>query len=93
MTAMELMESVGRTEETLIEPVLTPAAKKKLSRPLRTALILAAVLALLALLGSWSRVAAASRMFPQARWASSRISAKKSASVIWSRLGKRPVFS
>ena len=51
MTAMELMESVGRTEETLIEPVLTPAAKKKLSRPLRTALILAAVLALLALLG------------------------------------------
>ena len=51
MTAMELMESVGRTEETLIEPVLTPAAKKKLSRPLRTALILAAVIALLALLG------------------------------------------
>ena len=51
MTAMELMESVGRTEETLLEPVLTVPVRKKLSRPVRTALILAAVIALLALLG------------------------------------------
>ena len=51
MTAMELMEAIGEAEEELIEPVLTPAAKKKLSRPVRTALILAAVIALLALLG------------------------------------------
>ena len=51
MTAWELMEAIGEAEEELIEPVLTPAAKKKLSRPVRTALILAAVIALLALLG------------------------------------------
>jgi hypothetical protein len=66
MTAMELMESVGRTEETLIEPVLTPAAKKKLSRPLRTALILAAVIALLALLGVAARETGfLERLFPE----------------------------
>ena len=66
MTALELMESVGRTEETLIEPVLTPAAKKKLSRPLRTALILAAVLALLALLGVAAKETGfLERLFPE----------------------------
>ena len=65
MTAMELMESVGRTEEELIEPILTAPAKRKLRRPVRTALILAAVLALLALLGVTAReTGLLERLFP-----------------------------
>ncbi len=66
MTAMELMESVGRMEEELIEPVLTPPAKKRLSRPIRTALILAAVIALLALLGVAAKETGfLERLFPE----------------------------
>ena len=51
MTAMELMETIGEAEEEFIEPVLVPPAKRRLSRPIRTALILAAVIAILALAG------------------------------------------
>ena len=51
MTAMEIMEAVGQAEEELIEPVLAPTEKKSGGRPIRTVLILAAVIALLALLG------------------------------------------
>ena len=51
MTALELMEGIGAAEEVFLEPVLMPPAKRKLSRPIRTALILAAVIALLALAG------------------------------------------
>ena len=50
MTALELLTAIGETEEEYGKTVFTPPAKRKLSRPLRTAIILAAVLALLALL-------------------------------------------
>ena len=66
MTAMNLMEAVGRTEETLIEPILTTPRRKKLSRPIRTALILAAVIALLALLGVAAKETGfLERLFPE----------------------------
>ena len=66
MTAMELMEAFGTAEERYIEPVLAPPAKKKLSRPIRTALILAAVVALLALLGVAAKEAGyLERLYPE----------------------------
>ena len=65
MTAWELTEFLGETEEELIEPVLLPPAKKKLSRPIRTAILLAAVIALLALLGVAAReTGLLERLFP-----------------------------
>ena len=66
MTAWELTECLGETEEELIEPVLTPPAKRKLSHPVRTALILAAVIALLALLGVAAKETGfLERLFPE----------------------------
>ena len=50
MTALELMTAIGETEDRYANTLFAPPAKRKLSRPLRTALILAAVIALLALL-------------------------------------------
>ncbi len=50
MTAWELAMAIGETEDRFAETVFSPPAKKAFSRPVRTALILAAVLALLALL-------------------------------------------
>ena len=50
MTALELAMAMGETEDRYAKTVFTAPAKKKLSRPVRTALILAAVLVLLALL-------------------------------------------
>ena len=51
MTALELAMAMGETEDRYAKTVFDPPAKRKLSRPLRAALILAAVIALLALLG------------------------------------------
>ena len=51
MTALELAMAVGETEDRYAKTVFGPPGKRKLSRPLRTALILAAVIALLALIG------------------------------------------
>ncbi|MBO4677808.1 MAG: DUF4179 domain-containing protein [Oscillospiraceae bacterium] len=51
MTALELAMAMGETEDRYANTVFSPPAKKKLSRPVRAALILAAVIALLALLG------------------------------------------
>ena len=57
MTAWQLTEFLGETDEELLEPVLTTPVKRKLSRPIRTAILLAAVIALLALLGVAAREA------------------------------------
>ena len=66
MTAWQLTVFLGETEEELLEPVLTAPAKRKLSRPIRTALILAAVLALLALLGVAAKETGfLERLFPE----------------------------
>ncbi|MBR5702588.1 MAG: DUF4179 domain-containing protein, partial [Oscillospiraceae bacterium] len=51
MTALELAMAMGETEDRYAKTVFGPPAKKKLSRPIRTAILLAAVIALLALLG------------------------------------------
>ena len=51
MTALELAMAMGETEDRYANTAFSPPAKKKLSRPVRAALILAAVIALLALLG------------------------------------------
>ena len=50
MTALELAAAIGQTEDRFAKNVFSPPAVKKRSRPIRTALILAAVLALLTLL-------------------------------------------
>ena len=50
MTALELARAIGETEDRFAVPVFTPPVKKKGRRPIRTALMLAAVLVLLALL-------------------------------------------
>ncbi len=69
MTAWELTEAFGETEEELLEPLLTAPVKKKLSRPIRTALILAAVIALLALAGVLAREAGyLDRLFPEEKF-------------------------
>lgn len=69
MTAWELTEALGEVREEYLEPVLAPAAKKKLSRPIRTALILAAVIALLALLAVAAKEAGfLERLFPEEKF-------------------------
>ncbi len=66
MTNWELLAAFGETEEALIEPVLTPGEKKRTGKPLRTALILAAVIALLALLGVAAKETGfLERLFPE----------------------------
>ena len=66
MTAWQLTEFLGEVEEELLESVLTPPVKRKLSRPVRTALILAAVIALLALLGVAAKETGfLERLFPE----------------------------
>ena len=50
MTALDLAYAIGETEDRFAETVFSPPAKKRIGRPIRTALILAAVLVLLALL-------------------------------------------
>ncbi len=50
MTALELARAIGETEDRFAVTVFTPPVKKKGRRPIRTALMLAAVLVLLALL-------------------------------------------
>ena len=65
MTALELAMAMGETEDRYAKTVFSPPAKKKLSRPIRTALILAAVIALLALLGVAAReTGLLERLFP-----------------------------
>ena len=69
MTAWELTEALGEVRDEYLEPVLAPAAKKKLSRPIRTALILAAVIALLALLAVAAKEAGfLERLFPEEKF-------------------------
>lgn len=66
MKAAELLTAFGETEEELLEPILAPTGKKRLSRPVRTALILAAVLALLALIGVAAKETGfLERLFPE----------------------------
>ena len=69
MTALELMTALGETEDRYAKTVFAPRTKKKLSRPVRTVLILAAVLALLALLGVAAREAGfLERLFPEEKF-------------------------
>ncbi|MBR3060015.1 MAG: DUF4179 domain-containing protein [Oscillospiraceae bacterium] len=65
MTALELAMAMGETEDRYAKTVFSPPAKRKLSRPVRAALILAAVIALLALLGVAARETGfLERLFP-----------------------------
>ncbi len=65
MTALEFALAIGQTEDRFAKNVFSPPAKKKRSRPVRTALILAAVLALLSLMGVAAReLGFLERMFP-----------------------------
>ena len=52
MTALEFALAIGETEDRFAKNIFSPQVKKKRSRPVRTALILAAVLALLSLMGA-----------------------------------------
>ena len=67
MTALEFALAIGETEDRFATNVFSPPVKKRRSRPVRTALILAAVLALLAmLLGVAAKeLGLLERMFPK----------------------------
>ena len=67
MTALEFALAIGETEDRFAQNVFSPPVKKRRSRPVRTALILAAVLALLAmLLGVAAReLGLLERLFPK----------------------------
>ena len=66
MTALEFALAIGETEDRFAKNIFSPQVKKKRSRPVRTALILAAVLALLSLMGVTAKeLGFLERMFPK----------------------------